>query len=155
MMQLAVFWETRGLLGALIKWRTAGQAAHVELVFGDGMSFSSNLPDGGTRFRRIDYEKESGVVLVPLPGVDEDAARTAAALRDGLKYDLWGIVKIGLFGRVQSDDVNRWFCSEVCRAVLEAGGIFGWLRKDCSPDELYIAARAWAEVWEKAGWNAR
>ena len=81
-------WYSR-LLDKIISARTNGPAVHVELVFSDGISFSSSQWDGGVRFKQIDYIDDPKWALVPLYLTPEQESRVRATA------ELLAAVKIG------------------------------------------------------------
>lgn len=140
MLQLAFYRGAGNWFDKITRWRTAGDFTHVELVFSDGMSFSSSQWDGGTRFKDIKYTDLEKWVLTPVLGVDEQAVRQWCEGQDGKKYDWQGILKLMTTGGVKGDTAESWFCSEICRAAIASDLVFDWLRPGCDPDQLYIAA---------------
>lgn len=117
----------------------SGPYCHTELVFSDGVSFSSNESDGGSRFTTIGYnERDWDFLDVPLPKDEEQRVRAFCAKENGCGYDWLGLAlsfSPVAFG-YQSE--NKWFCSEVCTAALQvAGYCSGFTPVRVSPNRLY------------------
>jgi len=53
--------------------------------------------------------------------LDEAAVVAFLDGKVGLRYDWFGIVRFAL--RINADQENRWFCSELAHAALEVGGV--------------------------------
>jgi len=100
---------------------------HVELVFRDGISFSSSGFDNGVRFKKIDYEKHPerwkiiDIDPFELRGVNESYFESSLQKYIGLKYDFWGVIWYFGFNkrkdRYQKND--KWWCSEIVAYVLK------------------------------------
>jgi len=58
-MRIAFYKASGHWIDFLINLRGGGVYSHVEIVFSDGMSFSSSQWDGGIRFKKIDYHSSS------------------------------------------------------------------------------------------------
>lgn len=137
-MKLAFYKATNeNLFGKAIAWWTKGPYSHVELVFSNGMSFSSSSRDGGTRWKRIDYsDGKWDLVEIPVNAVDEARIARWCDSVCGAKYD-WD----GIFGFVipfWRQHANDWFCSEVCTAALQRVGLLSGVNPaSTSPSKLY------------------
>lgn len=142
MLQLAFYKGSGNWFDKITRWRTAGDFTHVELVFSDGVSFSSSQWDGGTRFKDIVYTDKEKWVMVRVPGVNEVLIRKWCETQVGKKYDWKGLLKLMASGNAADKNPEDWYCSNICRAACTIEGIFVWLRPGCDPDQLYIAARA-------------
>jgi len=158
MMHLAFYigggnWFDKG-----IAIRTGGPESHVEIVFSDGMSFSSSQWDGGTRFKQIDYSDRSRWFLVPLFATppEEDSMRERCRGINGKPYGWKLIVRHLITGNGAKDDPNAWICSEACiAAVQHAMGLWGFaLPSDTNPHELALMAMARAETFNWRSLNA-
>jgi hypothetical protein len=99
---------------------------HAELLFSDGLSFTSttmdftsNGPDG-TRFKRIDYHEHPerwDLIPVPTTAVEEEVVRAFCRAQIGCRYDKAGCVRFVIpFWKEHPD---KWFCSEVVCAALQ------------------------------------
>jgi hypothetical protein len=140
MIRLAFYRGSGNWFDKITRWRTAGNFTHTEIVFSDGISFSSSQWDKGTRFKRIEYSDRSKWALIDVPLVNEADVRTWCESQIGKGYDWRGILKIFAAGTVKKDDAERWWCSECCRFPFALQGVFATLRHDCDPDQLCIAA---------------
>ena len=120
--------EYGGVLGKLINWwtkydkytwrKTANRFNHVELIFSDGMSFSSQekkYSDGspaGVRLKKIKYSHPERWLFVRFPLVcSEKRVRNKAESILGAKYDWKGIL-LYQFLPFGLEDANSWYCSE-------------------------------------------
>ena len=101
--------------------------SHVELVFADGVSFSSSGRDGGCRFKTLDIADPATWEVVGIGGTPEQetAARNFCLKQDGKKYDWLGVIGFVFTDARRYDQPGyRWFCSEVCVAALQASGLW-------------------------------
>jgi hypothetical protein len=116
--RIAFYRADRGTwIDRLIGSYDRGPYSHVELVFSNGVCFSSSYRDGGTRFKQIDLDDGKWDVF-DLPRVsdsDEDDLWLWCRDQAGVKYDLIGVLAFKLPFR---QDGRRWFCSEVCSTGL-------------------------------------
>jgi len=92
---------------------------HTEVLFSDGISFSSSERDGGTRFKKIDYKKASwDYIEIPVSKAKEKKVRDFCKSIEGLKYDWIGVIFAqGL--NIFLDKPNCWFCSEAETRALQ------------------------------------
>jgi len=117
------------MFDVLIGIFSLGRYSHVELVFSDGISFSSSLRDGGVRFAAIDYDNERWDV-VDLPRFYNDI-RVEELLRDdalsivGLGYDKLGAITSIMPFCFQRR--RRLFCSEMIINMFHARNVFALL----------------------------
>jgi hypothetical protein len=122
--KIALYKGTRPGLAALFSigtrlW-TRGDYSHCELVFDDGVSYSSSFVDHGVRGKLIVFNPEHWD-FVDL-GADCPVARSWFTERLGQQYDLLGL--LGFLWGPTRDCTDKWFCSE---AVASALGISeGW-----------------------------
>ena len=125
--------EHADVVGKLISWwtkwdlytwkKTAGRFCHVELIFSDGMSFSSQEKadsDGsnyGVRFKKIEYSHPERWMFLRFPIKNESKIRKEASLLIGNKYDWLGILLYQFlpFGK---ENPKAWYCSECTSYVL-------------------------------------
>lgn len=122
-----VFYSFANVSGTLSRWTTRSDWSHVDCLFDDEtvigatkegvqkMYLSERLA-GPRKVRayRID--------IINLP--NEPAAREFANDQVGCGYD-WGAM-IGMFlpaKHLDLQDTNRWFCSELVAATINAGGV--------------------------------
>ena len=111
-----------------------GGYSHAELVFSNGISFSSTMRDpsvdslgrpkpDGTRFKQIDYgEHPERWDLIELKIGLMAEAYIAQFCRDQIdaRYDFWGCMRFAVPFVKQHED--KWFCSEVVTAALKIVG---------------------------------
>lgn len=90
--------------------------SHVELVFSNGISFSSSKRDGGTRFKTIDYGNNWEIINVQSLYTEDEIFQKAVTL-DGLKYDWLGLF-LHEFIPLDIEDRKSWWCSEVVCYLL-------------------------------------
>lgn len=92
--------------------------SHCELLFSDGMSFSSSPREGKCRFKSITYgDKWYEVELYNITPEKEAQIRYECSRYVGKKYDylgifLWFLIPVGI------EDGSRWWCSEICSKLL-------------------------------------
>jgi hypothetical protein len=92
--------------------------SHVELVFGDGFSFSSSDRDGGVRFKKITFKAERWVIIdYPVDAWLARVIRLRAEKLVGAKYDWLGIFLHGLLP-LGIHSKSKWWCDEVINHVL-------------------------------------
>ena len=151
-MRIALFrYQFGGIIGRLINaFSFRGGFSHAELVFGDGMCFSSSGEDGGTRFKRIDLDPRKWLLIdVWTTRREEETVRAwcnsqlrvwhperKCFVRKG--YDRWGV--IGMILPCHADEKTRLFCSETCVAALQQIGRFGKAEAwRVSPNGIWLA----------------
>ena len=108
--------------------------SHVEMVFSDGVSFSSSPRDGGCRFKNINYANTNHWVIIELPWItegDEADIRGFCHNQDGKLYDWCGIFLSQVLP-LNIQEPNRWFCSEITAHCLKAAK-----PSQYNPGELY------------------
>ena len=111
-------------VGRLISLRSSPYT-HSEILFSDGVSFSSTMEDGanGARWRIIDYTKHPerwDSVAIPMTHKDEEVVRRDADIMDGkMKYDLWGLLSFGTPLAIIKPDPNKMWCSEICGYLIQ------------------------------------
>jgi len=104
--------------------------SHCELVFSDGMSFSSSPREGKCRFKNINYSDKWCIIDLPsITSEKESQIRFECSRYVGKKYDylgifFWFLIPVGI------EDGSRWWCSEVCSKLL------GLMRYRISPNRL-------------------
>jgi hypothetical protein len=120
-----------------ISWVTWGLFSHCELFFPRRhLCFSSSMRDGGCRVKLIPNNREHWRRLqLPCSWEQEASIWAWCDRRRGLKYDHAGAVFGPWFGWKHDDD--RWYCSEICSAVLRDFGILPDLPHHLSPSSLW------------------
>lgn len=136
-MKLAFYKGSGTLYDQGIRLVTHGPYAHCEIVFKDGQWFSSSPRDGGVRFKEIVPQAGSWDFLEL--DIQEDTIREWSETQVGLKYDWSGVARFVLPFLPSSKD--HWFCSEICIAALQRGGLLLDLTPSrYSPNDLYEIA---------------
>ena len=123
---------------------------HSELVFSDGLSFSSSGRKGkdgkpeGVRFKTIDYTKHRerwhlDPLMISMETERKIRLHAEVINGMGLKYDFRGIVGFVLTGHQNAKD---WFCSELCYALLATEFFLSRMNFKMHPTEL----QKWVEI---------
>jgi len=124
MMRVAFYKHHRtgmaGMFDALIRAVTGGPYSHCELIFPDGMAYSASIQDGGCRFKQIEFDPARWDIVA----IEVDCLKVEwFCIAEGTcGYDYPGAFRFLVPALPQSK--KRWFCSEVCCAALQAGGLF-------------------------------
>lgn len=156
-MNLAFYLAAKGTwFDRLIAAFDKGEYSHVELVLvptnGLSVCCSSSSRDGGVRTKLIALNdgKWDRVEVPTTPEQDRISQEFVAPIcQRKAKYDWAGILGFPLHHNTQ--DSQRWFCSELCTAALQAAGVKAVGSLDpgrTSPNELHrriAAANAAAE----------
>lgn len=141
-MRLAFYKGSGTLYDAGIRMVTHGPYAHCEIIFGDDQWFTSSPRDGGVRFKAI-VPQDGAWDFLSL-SIQEDTIRDWCATQIGLKYDWTGVTRFVL--PFVPPSKNHWFCSEICIAALQRGGILMELTPSrYSPNDLYQIAQSLIE----------
>jgi len=141
-MQIAFRKRAKSFFSSVIRIWTRGKYSHVELVFSDGMYFSSQEGEG-VRFKAIPIDPEHWDYL-PLAILPAKEAEIRAECEDwvGAKYDWRGIAFSFLPIPIGWQHFDRWFCSEICAAMLQrAGYLIGYAPASLSPNGLHKAIK--------------
>lgn len=99
----------------LIAIWTNGLYSHCELVFSDGMCFSSSPRDKGVRFKQITIDPTHWDII-DVPTEKEKDIRNWCSTQVGMKYDWLGT--LGLVIKMPFQAKNKWYCSEICITAL-------------------------------------
>jgi hypothetical protein len=144
-MRLA-FKKSSGFTGKLIDWLSGGDGfCHVELIFSDGISFSSTTMDEekpGVRFKQIAYSHPQTWVFVELAVTeDQEAQMVCKAIEiEHAPYDYRGVARFVL--PWMPEHPTAYFCSESVLTALQAGGLFPGIKPHkVSPNRLYEMAK--------------
>jgi len=132
-------WEAGDLKDKAISIWTWGPYSHSELLFSDGICFSSSWRDDGVGVRYKDIHivpKNWACVEVPTTQAQEKQMRYWCDLRaeEKAKYDWRGIIQF-VFPFVRQNDED-WYCSEICIAAFLYAGILNY-SMFCSPNCFY------------------
>lgn len=118
-----------GIYNRGVRGWTRSKYSHVELIFSDGVSWSSSFEDGGVRQKQINYTSGDWD-FIDLPDWMEPAARRWFEEHKGWGYDLVGNAHFVIF--YIRGARRKVFCSE---AVAEALSLPEGYRFD--PGTLY------------------
>ena len=139
-----------------------GPHCHVEILFSDGICFSSCEDDGGPRFKKIVFTPgEWDFLEIHCTLQQEQGVRNLAQLiLDGAfkptrpKYG-WTKCLVGFLPiPILHQDPSKLFCSEVSTILLQnLGLLIGYTAAGISPDEMYNDLAPELELWEK--YNAK
>jgi hypothetical protein len=130
-----LFWKgPSSFFGSLIRLKTCSAYSHCELLFSDGTrfgidaSFKSGFyrvdghlktPDSKSGYDGKEWNAENWD-CISIEGGDEEKTRKWCEEHVGLEYDWKGVVFCQLFPwGIESK--NKWFCSEISTAGLQAG----------------------------------
>jgi hypothetical protein len=125
MLFLASYKGTRtgwhGLVNRAIRFFTKSQYSHSEICLGDPFAgpvdcLSSVGTEGGVRIKYMQLSPEKWDVIA-LPSVPESAFCDFVLENKGRPYDLVGCVR-SVLPFVSREHETKWFCSEVCAAVI-------------------------------------
>jgi hypothetical protein len=131
-------WVKGDLKDKLISIWTLGPYSHCELIFSDGISFSSSWRDDGigVRYKEI-YYLPNRWDFIEIPTTDQELKMRSwcdARTEEKAKYDWRGIIQFVIPFIKQNDE--DWFCSEICIAALNHGGVLDWSTFN-SPNSFY------------------
>lgn len=118
----------------LIAYWTKGPYSHVELMFSDGMCFSSSPRDGGVRFKQIAIDPTHWAIVNINVGDKEAEIREWCQSQCGMKYDWLGVLGCGIHMPFRTK--HRWFCSEICITALDKVGVLN-LYTLLNPNQFY------------------
>ena len=125
------FWDK-----LVAKW-TRGRYSHVELIFDNGLAYSSSPRDAGTRFAKIDLDSPHwDYIDIKDEYINKDVAFLIAEEHQDKKYDwagILGFVFIKRWGRQK-----KWYCSEIVAHILrKSSEKYHFLPKRITPNKLY------------------
>lgn len=114
----------RGVVDRVIRFFTKSGYSHSELCVGHPFCgpvdcLSSSSAEGGVRIKRMQLNPEKWD-LIALPWVDEATYRAFYADHGGRDYDWLGTVRT-ILPFVGREHPTKWFCSEVCAAIMGTG----------------------------------
>lgn len=115
-MKVAFYKGKTRLFNKLVRWWTRGPYSHVEIVFSDGLSYSSSYIDGGVRSKRIRFDERLWDFVQLDDQLDESTIRMRAEKMIGSGFDVMGL--FGFIMRRVSHSKNRLFCSEFVMRCL-------------------------------------
>lgn len=113
--------------------------SHCELVFSDGVFFSSSGEDGGCRFKRIDPDPRHWEIYdfdISIEAEERLRAECQLLVLNHVKYDWMGVLRFVL--PIPKWSTRRLFCSECLVFCLKKIGMFGRIdRVKVSPSDLF------------------
>lgn len=115
------FCRNKGIVSRLIRLITWSEYSHVEFVTIDG--YLGALVNGGVQVRSFFYAPHNEFVYrhIDCTPEQEKVALSYARSQVGKPYDITAILGIMMHRDWRSP--KAWFCSELCFAACEAGGI--------------------------------
>ncbi len=115
-----------GIFSRLICLWTWSKYHHVEAIFSDGTTFGA-LQDGdmSTNYQigKVYDPHYWDFIEVPCTKEQEEIIRKWCDSEVSCKYDWNGIILSQILG-LRRSDANKWFCSEICTAMLQKIGYF-------------------------------
>jgi uncharacterized protein YycO len=110
------------IISGLIREKTWSQYSHCEFVLDDGTTLGAHA-DGGVKIRPAAYAVFTATKIIHLTVTDEQKAAVLAfaTAQIGKPYDMAAIAGIVAHRDWRSPD--KWFCSELVAAALEAGKV--------------------------------
>ena len=118
-----------------ISFWTRGPYSHCELLFSDGVCFSSSPRDGGVRFKTFEILPTHWDTKEVLTDKEEEIKKWCET-QVGKKYDWLGVVGLSLLHMPWVQDKKQWYCSEICIAALDKVGALN-LPMEMNPNQLW------------------
>lgn len=112
-----------GIFSWLIRLWTFSKHSHCEVLFSDGLAFSSHVADHGTRFIDMRFPSPRRWDIIEIPTtVEEEVAIKALCYEElNCSYDWLGIFLSQVLP-LRRQHPDRWFCSEFCAMVAQKLG---------------------------------
>lgn len=133
------FLKGTGFVDRLIQLWTWGKYCHAELVFSDGVWFSTELssPFKTSFHRYTELSQYWDFVELNITPEQEQEIRKFCTGELGCSYD-WKGIFLSMILPLGRADPDKWFCSEVCAASLQTIGILpNIVAHRISPNKLY------------------
>lgn len=128
------------IVNGAIRFWTRGPYSHAELVFSDGVWFSTDPAALVVRLNPAGYDEGYDFVDVFVTEEQERVVRAWAISQVGKGYDWVGIF-LSQFLPLGVQEPNRWFCSEIVTAALQRIGIFAGVKpSSVHPNRLFNMA---------------
>lgn len=130
-------------LGALIiRIFTKSRFSHVAIEV-NGKLYESHFSTGVHKFNSIDNVTD----IIELDNLDDEAVEAFLEAQVGKKYDSKAICSF-MFSRTW-EDLNKWFCSELCAMAIKVGGYKGIPNNlsKISPEDLYKIITKYSSVF--------
>jgi len=122
MLPKVLLFRAVSLFSKFIGWQTDSEYSHAALKFHD--CIIESVEGYGVRKVPLSVIDWSRVVEFEVAGMDAEAAakiREFAESEVGQGYDYWGALRFVSRRRLPTNE--KWFCSELVFAALQAGGI--------------------------------
>lgn len=141
-MQIAYYKADGTLFDKAIRIWTGGPYSHVEIIFSDGMWFSSSPRDGGCRFKHIAKDAKWDYQYINISPSDEDKVRAFCEKQNHKKYD-WVWIFLTQLIPLNIQERNKWGCSEIVVAALQQANYIdkGIRPYSVDPNECYELLR--------------
>lgn len=122
---MILLYKGKSFISKLIKWQTFGQYSHAAWWCQDGTVIEAWQKDG------VQRNDSPATIHIPgteidvfaVPGIDEAAVEQFLISQLGKGYDFSAVLR-GFTFRLDRDDPDKWFCSELihraCREGLKA-----------------------------------
>jgi uncharacterized protein YycO len=151
-MQIAFFKGSGKFYDKLIRIFTFGPYSHVELIFSNGLWFSSSSLDNGVRYTVHTNMEDWTIFDINITCEEEVRIKQWCDIQVGAEYDFLGIFRYYIPFCQQSPD--KWFCSEICLEALQRIGWFqtgpSW-HMGRSPNHLYRLLRDRLSIFSVVG----
>ena len=118
-----LLFDSKGLVSSLIRWQTRGEVSHAGLLLPDGRCLESMQGDG-VRIRELtpaDWQTVEAFRVSRMTAGQWERAIQFANGELGCGYDYWAVVRFVSRRRMPKND--KWFCSELVFAALQAAGV--------------------------------
>lgn len=137
-MKVAFKKNDSSLPSKLIRWWTKSPYSHCELIFNNGLSFSAFVEEFKTDFKsNIHDDNDWDIIELPFDKEMEYKIYQWCLSEKDCTYDVIGI----LFTQIVPLSFQNpwwWFCSELCCAALQQGGMLpNLVPHELSPGGLY------------------
>jgi len=153
--KVALYKKSKTLFGRLIRLKQnlqwyAGrysQYSHTELVFEDGLFFSSSETDWWVRFKKIKPKKRNwDFIEIEITNSQYDKILKFCKSQENNNYNFTGIVLAQICNLNIKKD-TEWFCSEITSRALQEANLL------CPYSSLFInparLAKLLEESWKK------
>lgn len=120
---LLVFQKSDSMFDKIVRFIDGGEWSHVSIVIKKNTVIEASAPNNIVRVRALDSllidRPEHQIIKLDLP--NGELALAVAAIYVGAKYDYLALAGLATGLDIQSRD--RYFCTELAVAILEAGGL--------------------------------
>ena len=116
---ILLYTKNSSFLDDIIKWQTRGKYFHAAMLTDTGTVLES-APGIGVRERSLEPD-DFAADHYSIPGCDWDKAIAAFRSQIGKDYDWEG--DLHFVTKQNSDDPDKWFCSEIAFWAVSQGGV--------------------------------